>query len=334
MVSVEGDVRVRRAGSTQWVPIDGTATLAAEDVVQAMESGSARIELVASGATLALKPSTTVEIPRPPTDPLAVAGRMVVRVSSTTTPAELRLRLPPGTLLLRAAPGGDAVVEATVEVSAARSVVEMKEGRATINARAGGDIAIGYRSWVRFRPDGTVEDAGTAGAMPVLLAPLPDEYVRTAGLVDLSWEPLEGADGYAVEIHRAETVRRIESRRTTIRTAFESGDYEWTVRGLSGGVAWPAAPVRAMRVEVDAQPPVLTVAQPRDHAKVIGPTLRFAGTSEPAATILIGAKRTQANARGQFSIDVPISRGLSNLVIRARDDLGNERTMTRSVVWE
>lgn len=334
LARVEGDVRVRRAGSTQWVPIDERATLGADDVVQAMDSGSAQIVMVASGATLALRPSTTLQIPRPSNDPLRVSGRMVVRVSATTTAAELRLQLPPGVLLLRAEPQGEPVVEATVDVSATRSAVEMVEGTATVTPDRGAAIPLGRRAWARFRADGTLEEQGIAGPTPTLLAPLPDETVRTAGFVDLSWEPLAGATGYSVEIRTADTIRRLDTPRSTIRTRFASGDYEWTVRGEHAGEAWPTPPRRLLHVEVDDRPPTLAIVAPLDHAKVTGPNVRFTVRSEPAAMISIGSYRGQADARGNFSIDVAIARGLSNLVISARDDLGNERRVSRSLVWE
>lgn len=334
LAHVTGDVRVKRAGSSQWVPIQDRATLAAEDVVQAMDSGSAEIVMQATGATIALRSATTVQIPRPAAEPLRVSGRMVVRVSATTSPAELRLRLPPGVLVLRAEPGREPVVEASVDVSATRSAVDMVEGTATVTPSSGNDISLGRRAWIRFRADGSLEDRGVAGPTPTLLAPLSEETVRTTGLVDLSWEPLDGANGYAVEIRAKDTVHRVESRRATIRTRFATGDYEWTVRGQQDGAVWPAAPPRALHVVVDDRPPDLVVSEPVDHAKVTGPTVRFAGQTEPAAVVTIGAVRCQADARGQFSLDVGISQGLSNLVIRVRDDLGNERRMSRSLVWE
>lgn len=334
LARVEGDVRVRRTGSTQWIPIADGAPLGAEDVVQAMDSGSAQIVMVASGATVSLRPSTTLQIPRPASEPLRVSGRMVVRVSATTTVAELRLQLPPGVLLLRAEPQREPVVEATVEVSAARSAVEMVEGTATVTPEHGASLSLGQRAWARFRADGTLEETGVAGPTPTLLAPLSDETVRTAGFVDLSWEPLDGATSYSVEIRTEGTIRRLESRRSTIRTRFATGDYEWTVRGHHEGELWPTAARRLLHVEVDDRPPALVIAEPLDHANVTGPHVRFTIRSEPAATITIGSYRGQVDARGNLSIDVSISRGLSNLVISARDDLGNERRVSRSLVWE
>ncbi len=334
LVRVDGDVRVKRAGSTQWIPVDRGAELGAEDSVQAMDSGSAEIVMLASGATVRLRPATTLQVPRPASDPLRVTGRMVVRVSATTDPAELRLRLPPGVLVLRAEPQRQPVVEATVDVSELRSAVEMVEGTATVTPAAGTAIPLGRGEWARFRADGSLEQAGVAGPVATLVTPLDDETVRTAGLVDLRWEALDGTDGYSIEITSQGASHRLESRQPSIKTRFTTGDYRWTVQGRHAGVAWPAAAPRVLHVEVDDRPPALVVTEPPDHATVTGPRVQFAGKSEPAAIIEIGTQRGKADGSGRFSIDVRIARGLSNLVIRARDDLGNERRLSRSIVWE
>jgi hypothetical protein len=91
---------------------------------------------------------------------------------------------------------------------------------------------------------------------------------------------------------------------------------------------------RTFEIDVRSRPPSLALASPSEGAMVIGPRLHVYGKSEPGTTIEVARTRTVADARGAFVLEVPIARGLSNLVILASDAIGNQRRITRSVVWE
>ena len=95
-----------------------------------------------------------------------------------------------------------------------------------------------------------------------------------------------------------------------------------------------ASEPRTFRVVVDNHPPGLTLSAPAEGATVEGPRLRIAGITEPGAVIEVAKIQVVVDASGAFSVFVPIQRGLSNFVISTRDDLGNQRRISRSVVWE
>jgi hypothetical protein len=76
------------------------------------------------------------------------------------------------------------------------------------------------------------------------------------------------------------------------------------------------------------------LSAPAAGATVVGPRLRLVGDSEAGALIEAAGRRVTADAHGRFTLDIAIARGLTNLVVSARDELGNQRRVTRSVLWE
>lgn len=334
LVHVQGDVRIRRAGGGPWSAADEGAELHAEDTIQAMAHGSAELAIVASGATARVDPSTTIQLPRPADGALEVTGHLVVRVATTRDPAEVKLRLPPGTLLLRAEVGSQPVVEAEVDVGAVVSSIEMREGAGTVALTTGKSLSIARDHWVRMHADGGVEQGGKLGPAPVLTSPPAGARVRTTGAVELRWEAVPDAESYVVTITAAGVEHHVETALPIARPRFISGAYAWSVQARAAGELWSPSERRPLDVEVDTVAPPLVVTEPADQARLIGPLVRFSGTSEPAATIEIGSTRGKADAHGAFSLEVPIAHGLSNLVVRARDELGNERRTARSVLWE
>jgi hypothetical protein len=282
-----------------------------------------------------LAPKTTLRMPKPDAGMIQpLSGRMIARVDTHGRVDELRVRLPPGTLVLRAGANGQAVVEAAVNISEEMSSVEMLTGSAAIAVDAGVDIPIAPRRWASFRPDGTLLDTGASGPTTSLLAPTEGAVILTAGSVDLTWTPLDDADHYTVLLTTGDVTRKIDAPKPNLVTRVVTGGYEWTVRGWRGQDAWPLAPSRTFRVDVDDRPPPLVIDSPTDSATVEGPRVRFTGHSEPGAVIEIGAARTSADARGQFALEVTISRGLSNVVVKARDPLGNTTRASRRVLWQ
>lgn len=333
VVAVVGDVRIQRNGGA-WVTVRVGGVVAASDTIQAMAGGRATLRIAATGAELMIDPETTMRIAGAAAPVEAVGGRMTAHLADDRVPRRLELALPPGVLVLTTDPVRQPRAEAVIEVGDASSSVEMRVGAGEVRRTVGPAVALGARGWVRFDRDGAVADRGELGPTPTLVAPVDGARLRVRHEVELRWEVVPAADRYRVVITSGEVQRRLVSAEPVLRVPMASGQYQWTVQAIGGDVAWPVAARRALTVDVDDRPPPLAIAAPLSGATVVGPTLRIVGESEPGAVIEAAGRRTSADPRGRFTLAIAIGPGLTNLVIAATDDLGNQRRVSRSVLWE
>jgi hypothetical protein len=334
VLATTGDVRIQRDGVGAWTAVGPGTEIRKDDTVQAMADGHATLRLATTGAELAIEPGTTLRVAGPSAPVQASGGRMIAQLADDRAPRRLELALPPGLLVLTTDPVHQPRAEAIIEVAADTSSIEMRVGAGEVIRTTGPTIAIAARRWVRFDRDGEVADRGELGPSPTLLSPADGASLRVRREVELRWEPVAQADRYRVLIDSGEVQRRLDASEPTLRVAMASGRYRWTVQALAGDLAWPAAPARALIVEVDDRPPPLTLSAPAAGATVVGPHLRLVGDSEAGAVIEAAGRRVTADAHGRFTLDIAIARGLTNLVVSARDELGNQRRVTRSVLWE
>lgn len=329
-----GDVRVRAAGSTRWVPATAGLALAAGDAIQALAGASATLRIEPAGSEVTVESGTTLLVPEAADggDGLRpLTGHVVARVQPGQQP--LALQIPPGTLVLTAGARGGSAAEASIDVREDGSSVEMVEGQAEVVRRDGGRVAIHAHRWAQFDATGEPAESGASGPVAVLVEPTDGASVTTRGSVTLRWESLPGADAYHVRIVSGESVRRIETVETSVETSFAPGDHRWTVSGGAGEASWPPAPEWALHVEVDHTPPPLVLTSPAEGEVLTSGVAHVAGQTEPLASVEAGAARARADARGTFRVDVPVRRGLTNLVVRVVDASGNSRSLARSVVW-
>lgn len=333
VLELRGDVRIQRAGSERWSSLSADTTIGANDTIQAMSGGSAKLRVTATSTVLDVTSGTTIRLDASSSGARAVSGRLVAHLADDQRPRRFELSLPPCVLVLTTEPGRP-VAEAAIDVGETSTSVEVRVGQAELRASTGNTVPIGERRWVRFHPAGTVIEQGGAGPVAELVSPADGAALRVRKTVELRWSPVEGADHYRVVLRMGDVARKIDAAEPRLDVSVATGEYQWAVHAIDGDLVWPSSVSRRVIVEVDDRPPVLTVTEPVAGTSISGPIVRFAGRSEPGVVIEIGKRKAVADARGQFSLDVEIKRGLTNLVVVARDDLGNTRKVTRSVVWE
>lgn len=316
--AVSGDVRIQHHSTGVWEPLDAQAAIHPDDTVQAL-TGDATLRIAISDAELQLAPGTTMKF-----DDIAHArgltGRFVARTGETT---RLELALPPGTLVL------EHRAEAAIEVADEGTTLEMRHGSGTIVPSSGPAIAVAEHETKRFDSDGTL----AASPLPAvqLVAPVADAHLRVRKAVEFRWQPSAGAEKYRLAIDAGPLTRHLEVAGTSTTIAMATGTYAWTVQPLPAG---PVTAPRALAVEVVDQPPVLAIETPSPGATVYGDEVRIAGRTAPNAIVEVSRMRATADREGRFSVTIPVEKGLSNLVIVARDDLGNQQRAARSVVVE
>ncbi len=330
VVALSGDVRVRHAGASHWIPVRSESVINPDDMIQTLGSGSVVLRVVATGGELAMSPGTTMRFDASP-HPHAVNGKIVAKIADPLRPAKLEVVTPPGVVVLSSTPiGGGA--EAQIEVDDDKAAVELRSGHGVLRRTSSETVL--ERRRMAFDRDGLVQPITPTMATIAVLEPADRAALRVRQRVVLDWTPVAGADRYEVRLVAGPLERDTEVAKPPLLLPISSGEYEWTVRAFASAQIVAASEPRTFRVVVDNHPPGLTLSAPAEGATVEGPRLRIAGITEPGAVIEVAKIQVVVDASGAFSVFVPIQRGLSNFVISTRDDLGNQRRISRSVVWE
>jgi hypothetical protein len=84
-------------------------------------------------------------------------------------------------------------------------------------------------------------------------------------------------------------------------------------------------------VELDTTPPWLEVLEPLDGSLVAAPFTNLEGRTEAFAEVSVNGDPVPV-ADGRFTEVVPLTEGVNAVTVTARDDLGNERTLSIVVV--
>jgi hypothetical protein len=330
----DGDVRWLTPSASAWQNAPLGQPLRVADQVQTMEDSTATVRMDADGALVDLEPLSVLRIP-PQEDARRirhVSGRIRTRLDPEDGPLRLEINLPPGDLVLTTEPGGD-TVESRIEVGEDVTEVAMVQGRGVLRRRGRSVLTIEETEYAQLEADGEILDQGVDLPAPEISAAARE--IRTRGDVPFAWGGVEGANGYRVRVTpRAggEPVDRdSEGLSTSVR--LRSGAYTWEVRALDaqGRVGRPSSTAE-LRVEVDRTPPLLEVVAPRPGVAIETPLVQIAGRTEEGVELVIDGRPVPVHPSGSFATERTIPRGLSNLVIRASDDLGNVRVVTRQVV--
>ncbi len=87
-------------------------------------------------------------------------------------------------------------------------------------------------------------------------------------------------------------------------------------------------------VAVDVLPPPLTISSPTEGERFEEPKLRFAGSTEPGATVMAGPYRAEVDAAGNWDIVLILSPGANRATITATDAAGNQAAATVTVYYD
>jgi hypothetical protein len=336
LVGVVGDVRLRRAGEVGWADAPPGSPLFAGDALQTMEGGRAVVSH-ANGPESELGPRTMVVLPESsgPERPLSqLAGVLVARLGPEAE--RLEVELPPGVLSIERADSGDrsSTVEARVEVDESHTEIEVRRGGRGRLARTHGEpLDIVADRFARVTADGELLSHGWARGAIALIAPEPHAVVRTRSEVTLRWSTLDGVTDTEARIESEEGVVRLERGERGLATVrLDAGRYRWSVVGRLDGEEMRSDEPHEFVVEIDREPPPLVVLDPSEGVAITTAELRVRGHTEPGARVEIDGALAPVDDEGHFSLARPIPRGLSNVVVRAWDGLGNGRVVTRSVV--
>jgi len=337
---VTGDVRVRRAGDLAWVAVEAGDLLGPSDTIQTMDDASAVLSMGAGGASATLQPGTTLLLPAasPSVTRLRhLSGQLRATLSPNERVRRMEVELPPGTLIVEPAAGQATAdpLEARVQIDEGRTQIAMVRGRATLDRTEGESLPIEESRFVSVNEDGALVESGWTGPAVALLQPADGALSRTRAEISFTWAPSADVDGYQLEIAAGADATPTAAREvsgTEVSLELSSGNYRWTVRGMRRGEVQRESVTRNLTVELDRTPPPLQVNAPRNGQAVTTQAIWVRGSTEPGASATLDGRDIEVAADGSFACQTSVAPGLAHLVLRVTDDLGNARTVSRTVV--
>ncbi|MFT5354705.1 MAG: hypothetical protein ACI9KE_001913 [Polyangiales bacterium] len=336
ITAIVGDVRVQVASTAHWSPGALGQGLFAAESVQTMALARATIFFASSQVSADMEPRTTLLIPSqtPHVGRLRhLSGQLRARVNPDGGVDRLEVALPSGELALHRLDIGEAgYVEARIEIRDDIAEVAMLTGRGRIVAGVGPERSIGEAQFVRINMDGEIVDEGADLPAPAeLLQPVEAAQILTRGSVQMRWAPVAAVEEYEVTVRGpSETIER-QVEETQVRVALSSGDYTWSVRALTSAGHGHESPRGHFSVVLDRTSPRVRLRSPT-AGQLVQETALVSGRTEPGAIVTINGNNVPVGVDGSFRLSTSVRRGLTNIVVVARDSAGNSGTTTRSVL--
>jgi len=349
-VNLDGNVRVKKASSFQWMRADFNTSLEKGDFVQTGSDGVARI-IFSDGTNYTLKPDALIVVEESREDPVTRATKVAVQVTSGAVDlATGHFETPGSTSQVSFA---DAVATLNEESRAMvrndpdQNVHEitLDTGQAQVT-RGSTSVQLGQYEQVSF----TAEQAGLVRskviAPPALLTPPNMELLqvqdpKSTELV-FSWSEVPEAQAYHLQISPSVMLSNfIVDKKVTGKTSvpvsgLEEGIYYWMVSAIDAkGVE--SRPSQANRLnllhQVIGNQAYLEVTKIIQHGRVV----EVQGKTEPGTTVIINNEQVfSISPDGTFrGFTSPFPDAGSNVVtITAQDHKGNTNTIRKTVVIE
>lgn len=205
-----------------------------------------------------------------------------------------------------------------------------------VKVSAGGDqVVLG-------KNEGTIVDKGDKprAAMTVLPAPAPllpaDNGPVYVTEPEISWQPVEGAAGYWLEVAGDQRFDKIVANGFGLEDTRDKigplavGEYYWRVSALDQfGLPGARSPVHRFSVSPDDTPPFLKIDAPGDGAIIRKAAIDVTGESEAGATLTLNGAPVAIGADGRFTSPFTAAEGSNKLTLVATDPAGNQTTRER-----
>ena len=348
-VNVDGNVRVKKAASSQWMPADYNTSLDKGDFVQTGTDGVARI-IFADGTNYTLKPDALIAVEESREDPVTRATKVAVQVTSGAVDlATGHFETPGSTSQVSFA---DAVASLNEQSRAAvrndpgKNVHEITvdSGQAQVT-RGSTSVQLGQYEQVSFAAEQPGLVRNKMIAPPALLTPQNMELRQVADpkstQLEFSWTDVPGATSYHLQISPSVMLanfvvdKKVSGRTSIPISGLDEGIYYWMVSAIdSKGVE--SQPSQANRLnllrQLSGNQAYLEVTKIIQHGKVV----EVQGKTEPGSTVIINNEQVfsilpDGTFRGFTS---PLNTGSNQISITAQDRKGDTNTIRKTVVIE
>ncbi len=349
-VNLDGNVRVKKAASFQWIRADFNTSLERGDFVQTGSDGVARI-IFADGTNYTLKPDALIVVEESREDPVTRATKVAVQVTSGAVDlATGHFETPGSTSQVSFA---DAVATLNEESRAmVRNDPDKNVHEITVDTgvaevtRGSTSVQLGQYEQVSFASEQAGLVRSKVIAPPSLLTPPNMELLQVqdpkATELDFSWTDVQGAQAYHLQISPSVMLsnfivdKKITGKTSISISGLEEGIYYWMVSAIDAkGVE--SQPSQANRLnllhQVVGNQAYLEVTNIIQHGRVV----EVQGKTEPGTTVIINNEQVfSISPDGTFrGFTSPFPDGGSNVVtITAQDHKGNTNTIRKTVVIE
>ena len=349
--AIQGGVKVKSAGSYEWIAADSSLVLRKSDLVRTGANATAEITFF-DGTVVHVRPDSLITIEETSEDPSTKRRRVAWHIASgdvnyatsRASAAGSTFEVSTPTLRITAAEQTDGGIRVD---ESGESDVRVFHGTVSGQTKMGQAIALGASEATR------VDSAGRAGpkvlmpSAPVLLAP---QHQTEVSYVDpsrattlLVWKAVPGAASYHVVVDYSPQFNRpLVDRRQITDTqvelrGLEAGKYYWRVAstdrgGLTGSfsehalfaVVQPGGPTRRQ-----GPPPALAI----DTLEVRGNILQIKGRTEPGARVTVNAQNVDVQLDGSFNELIELETTARQVVVvRAVGKDGGVNEQRRPVV--
>jgi hypothetical protein len=334
-ISIQGRVEFRRGDAGDWQEARARVNLQPGDHVRTAGNGSAEI-MFRDGTLYTARPDTQLIISRSRT-PGGVPVEQAIRMDYGWVNLNTRSGGKVATPEAEARVGGDSEATVTYDAQSRTGRFATYRGSMEVASKAGDRRRVGALEQVVQRGE-RLTDSESLPPAPRLVNPENNAVfdLQRGEEVILSWQPIEGSSGYALQVSRThlfvDNVIDVEDRQTTRATLGVRGEgsFLWRVAAVGeGGVQGPWSASHGFRVTDlgggedvgDGKPPELELEQINTY----GSFFIVAGRTEPGITIEINGEPVQVEADGSFKKTIQITQeGWSFIEVRARDAAGNE----------
>ncbi len=347
-VNLHGEVRVRKANSTQWTRAEFRTGLERGDLVQTGQEGMARI-IFTDGTTYVLKPETLIAIEESRQDPVTRATQVAVQVNSGAVDLSTG-RFEPGSTTSVSFENAVAQLredsEAVVRNDPEKDIheISISQGGAEVQ-RGGATVELGQFERATFRSGRTGLTKQKVIEPPKLTSPanlepfITDNPKRFA--IEFAWSPVPKAARYHLKVSSSGMFTRmavdLKVRGTRLKTAgLEEGTYYWVVSSIDAQ-GQESQVSRANKFTLIKQSSgaevLLEISQIVQHGKV----LEVVGRTEPGSSVIINNEQVFSLAPdGTFRhfMSPVADAGAHQVSVTAQTRRGDVNTVRRTVVIE
>ncbi|MCX7984066.1 MAG: FecR domain-containing protein [Bacteroidetes bacterium] len=335
-----GTVDKRKGFLGKWLPASKGDLFVAYDGVRTYEQSTALL-VFTDGVDVTVDPNTTIIIRESSTDKLLKTKKKDIALVQ-------------GSVLARMDEKAKEENDLRLQADEAHSAVKSKRFWASVESKVrarlsnyDGTIDVAAKD-VRVtleQNQGTVVERGKPPAKPIPLLPAPDvgwyrsDTTVYSSTFTLSWNPVEGARKYSIEVAPTENFSRVLYRQWTTSPRF-------TLTQLPLGISYVRitaydvhelrgidSPVLTIvRVE-DVQPPAIQFEGWESDVSFTSKTsITIQGVTESQATVVINGTAVSVNREGRFTYTTSVKRPETKLSVVAKDFSGNATTRVLTIV--
>ena len=349
--SIEGNVKVKPAGTFEWQSVDASTLLKKADLVRTTPGASAEITFF-DGTIVHVRPDSLITIEETSEDPSTKRRKVAWHISSGEVNFQTVRKNVEGSSTEVSTPtvkaqAGELAAGGIKVAEAGDTDVKLFRGTATAETRAGQRVDLTANEGVK------VDSAGKAGpkvdlpVQPTLLAPPHQAEISYPDLARattlLAWKPVPGAAAYHVMVDYSPYFNRPLVDRTGWRETsmelrgLDVGKYYWQVSALDKeSVEGKFSDFARFTVgrpsgagKGEGPPPMLLVEPLDPRANIV----QVKGKTEPGATVTVNGQRVDVASDGVFNEFISLDKvGRQTVVIRATGINGGVREERRPVV--